>query len=274
MDKSFLAFETKFRVSDIIFKQHMSGQFNLNTVIITMQLLFLIISVILGLFGIRIANIVCVVNLVLCSVVLFNNYINERAWKKAKDRQKQEVDTIIDVLINDNATELDVARALNINIPYNRPEFDKLSEPDEDENITNLKLRWKQNAMLNKETGVKDANGIEYKTGDIVFNPSIRDLWFVEAIDKKRMKEFGVDVPYILTLYGNEDEYYMGLNEPIGFEIDLRVTDFAYVNCLLSFIEVYKQHRQEEEELRKSVSEEANNEQSKVDQIDQSRINE
>ena len=53
-----------------------------------------------------------------------------------------------------------------------------------------------------------------------------------------------------------------------------RVTDFAYVNCLLSFIEVYKQHRQEEEELRKSVSEEANNEQSKVDQIDQSRINE
>ena len=26
--------------------------------------------------------------------------------------------------------------------------------------------------MLNKETGIKDANGIEYKTGDIVFNPA------------------------------------------------------------------------------------------------------
>ena len=58
----------------------------------------------------------------------------------------------------------------------------------------------------------------------------------------------------------------MGLDEPEGFEIDMRVTDYAYVKCLLSFVEVYKKHRQEEKEI---VNSEVNNiENSGVDKDD------
>ena len=248
MDKEFLSFEVKFRVNDILYKQHMETQFKLNTAIIFIQLGALILSIVLQIFNINITSVVCGINLVLCALVMINNFINDTAWNKAKKRQKIEVDDLIDILNKQDIKAEEIAKALGMSVPYTRPEFDKLLEPDDDANITRLKLLWRENAMLNKATGVSDANGVEYHTGDIVFNPSIGDYWLVVAVDEATMKYYDSSVPYLFLLYGNEDEYAMSLAEPRGFTIELRVTDFAYVNVLLNFIKVYKKHKDDKEQ--------------------------
>ncbi len=70
---------------------------------------------------------------------------------------------------------------------------------------------------MNEEnkTGIFDSNNKEYKLYDIVYNPFFGDLWIVDY-NKENERE---DCKYRLILYNNEDDYYMDLDEPVGFKI-------------------------------------------------------
>lgn len=122
MDKKFLAFEAKYKISDVIFKQHMETQFKLNVVIIFTQLLLLIISVVLQFYKIYIASIVCGINIVLCFLVMINNFVNCKAWEKAKKRQVEEIDCIVDVLCKEDLEPNDIVKALGLKVPQSELE--------------------------------------------------------------------------------------------------------------------------------------------------------
>lgn len=87
MEKKFIDFALHMELSDLIFDHHMKSYMTLNMVIIGIQFIGLIFSVITRLlFNLKFSTYMCVVNLVLCVIVVINNLIHEHTWKKAKKR--------------------------------------------------------------------------------------------------------------------------------------------------------------------------------------------
>lgn len=66
---------------DIIFKQHISSKYSLNLVFIVAQIIVLIIGILFKEF-IKISTII---NFMCLIFIFFNNYIHNKAWKKAKN---------------------------------------------------------------------------------------------------------------------------------------------------------------------------------------------
>lgn len=93
----------------------------------------------------------------------------------------------------------------------------------------------------------RDSNGEEYKEGDIVYNPCIGDYWVVRCSIPKD----NTLCPYQLVLWDSRNEYYMDLDEPIGFVIVRRKGDKEY-KSLLKSIHRIKKHRREEDRCCKT----------------------
>lgn len=75
---------------------------------------------------------------------------------------------------------------------------------------------------LGDKTKYKDANGRNFRIGDIVFNPLMCDYWLVEHSENPE------DCPIILTLYGFKDIYYMYIDEQCDFTIEKSYGEEGY----------------------------------------------
>ena len=74
-------------LSDIIFKQHIHSYMPLNIIIFIIQILILIISIVVSMFKISIVTLpLAFTNILLCVIVLCNNYIHLKTWNKSKDK--------------------------------------------------------------------------------------------------------------------------------------------------------------------------------------------
>lgn len=70
-------------------------------------------------------------------------------------------------------------------------------------------------AKSDKITFYKDANDRFFVVGDLVYNPTIGDVW--EVMEYKNPSSDGCK--YALVLWGDWNNYYMDLDEPVGFTI-------------------------------------------------------
>lgn len=87
-----------------------------------------------------------------------------------------------------------------------------------------------------------DSKGVEYKEGDIVYNPCIGDYWVVRC----SIPSDNTLCPYQLVLWDSRDEYYMDLDEPVGFEIVRRKGDKEYKSLLKSIHKIRRKHKWED----------------------------
>ena len=87
-----------------------------------------------------------------------------------------------------------------------------------------------------------DSKGVEYKEGDIVYNPCIGDYWVVRC----SIPSDNTLCPYQLVLWDSRDEYYMNLDEPVGFEIVRRKGDKEYKSLLKSVHKIRRKHKWED----------------------------
>ena len=87
-----------------------------------------------------------------------------------------------------------------------------------------------------------DSKGVEYKEGDIVYNPCIGDYWVVRC----SIPSDNTLCSYQLVLWDSRDEYYMDLDEPAGFEIVSRKGDTDY-KILLGYIHKVRRHHKWED---------------------------
>lgn len=83
----------------------------------------------------------------------------------------------------------------------------------------------------------RDSKNIEYKEGDIVYNPCIGDYWIV----RESIPSDNTLCPYQLLLWDSREEYFMDLDEPAGFEIVSRRGDTDY-KILLGYIHKVRRH--------------------------------
>jgi len=75
----------KLTLSDIIFKQHQTGEHGLNILIIILEFLALIAGVIVSaVTPFKILPMCAVFNIVLVIVMMINNKIHTKAWEKAR----------------------------------------------------------------------------------------------------------------------------------------------------------------------------------------------
>lgn len=275
-DNDFFKTSLEVEISDVIFKHHMQSQNIINIILISTQWIAMIIGIVVKVYGFNISKYTAVYSLSICILIMINIFVHEKTWKNAKETQHNKIDKMLDIIISD-ATDTEKQYKLNqllgLCTIYDRKEFwEFISVKEADDNLTQLKSNWVLNARHNIATGIKDSNGIEYHTGDIVYNPSFGDYWLVEEISKDKMKEYGADIPFIFTLYGNPDEYAMCINEPEGFTIEARVSDFAYVNMLSRFVRIYKAHREEEAEWEKEAKKgEMKNENTKTKKVNKQK---
>lgn len=87
-----------------------------------------------------------------------------------------------------------------------------------------------------------DSKGVEYKEGDIVYNPCIGDYWVVRC----SIPSDNTLCPYQLLLWDSREEYFMDLDEPAGFEVVSRKGDTDY-KILLGYIhKVRRKHKWED----------------------------
>ena len=74
-------------LSDLIFNQHMKSYMPLNIIMLSMQTIILVTTTIVDAFTeLHLSRYGCVINLVLCLVVIANNVIHSYTWKKSKER--------------------------------------------------------------------------------------------------------------------------------------------------------------------------------------------
>ena len=277
-EKDLLKTKLEIAISDMIFNQHMNSQTFMNIILISTQFIALSASIISTICGVNIGKYTAIYSLVICILVVLNNYVHESAWKKAKEAQKNKIDKMIDIMFSDDT---DMEKLYNVNqllgakVLYDRPDFwDFVVNAEDDVELNKLKFNWIRNARRSIPTGVNDANGVEYCTGDIVYNSAFGDYWLVEEVDNETMKEYGADIPFIFSLYGNPDEYAMCIDEPEGFTIEARVNDFSYTNMLSRFVRIYKQHREEEAECEREAREgDKINEQTNSEETNEQEIN-
>lgn len=83
----------------------------------------------------------------------------------------------------------------------------------------------------------KDSKGKKYKLGDIVLNPFFGDMWVVQKWDEQYMDKTE-KCPYCFAQYGFQDNYCMGLDEPIGFSIIASKGDEQYDKLLEEVLKV------------------------------------
>jgi len=277
-DINFLKTTLKIEISDMIFNHHMKSQNIINIVLICSQLVAMVIGIITTLCGVSISKYTAVYNLAVCLVVMLNIFVHNKTWNKAKSVQHDKIDKMIDVIMsNDTYAEKQykLCKLRGLHVIYPKEDLiDFLEVEEEDKYLNQLKINWVHNAKLNCSTGVNDARGYEYHTGDIVYNPAFGDYWLVEEIDNETMKEYGADIPFIFSLYGNPNEYAMCIDEPEGFTIEARVNDFSYTNMLSRFVRIYKQHREEEAECEREAREgDKINEQTNSEETNEQEIN-
>ena len=86
-DESLLDFMIRMNSSDMIFKQHLHSSKTLDIVIISIQLLFVILSAVLKIinFPIDISIFALVYNLIAFILVVINNYVSNHYWNKAQE---------------------------------------------------------------------------------------------------------------------------------------------------------------------------------------------
>ena len=107
VDRRLLKVLMKTELSDLIFNQHMKSYMPLNIFIISMQLIMMLLAIIIDInTDLHFSRYSCVVNLVLCLVVIANNIIHSYTWKKSKERAEL-INTGIDILENKNESEED-----------------------------------------------------------------------------------------------------------------------------------------------------------------------
>ena len=234
--KSLLGME----ISDMTFKHHMEHQNNLNIAIISFQLLLCISSLILSaLTNINFSKYSACINVTLLLVVMVNNAISRRAWDKARNKQDKII-ALLDILDDTDISFEDLHLHFSHIRGYNVPHTDKRFE--------NLMQDWYSplNKKKREKLEYKDADGKNYHIGDIVFNPCFEDMWWVKKLSEEDMKKFGFTIPYVLVLYGNEDEYIMEIDEPVGFKIECTPNDiYSYIKCVVLFGKAYQVHREE-----------------------------
>lgn len=213
-------------ISDIIFEQHSRSRNHLNIVMIAIQLSLCFLSSILLFWGIKISTTTCCINLVLLLLVIVSNSIHTKEWNISK-KKLDAIDTALDVLKVNSKSET----------------------------ITELQNRFNLNFddMLKKEDlEYKDANGVNYRLGDIVYNPCIGDYWVVQKYTEEEKQKYETECDYCLVLNNNKDEYFEDINVPQGFIIVCRVGDADYVKT----IEAMKKLTEERMEWYESESKE------------------
>lgn len=72
---------TKSYLLDIIFKQHFFSTNSLNIVFVVVQIIVLIIGILFKEFS----KISAIIDFMCLIFIFFNNYIHDKAWKKAKN---------------------------------------------------------------------------------------------------------------------------------------------------------------------------------------------
>ena len=243
MDREFLKSMIGFEISDMNFKHHMDNMTKLNFAIITLQLVSCFTGLLISaLTGYNVARYTAVLNIGLLIVVLLNNNISNIAWRKAKRRQEMII-AMNDILDDKDLTSED------IHLHFSNIRGYKIKHSDD--RLEYLVDTWYKNIHTKKREKLKykDADGKNYHVGDIVFNPCFGDLWLVTKLSDEDMKKFGFTIPYVLVLYGNDDEYIMEIDEPEGFKIEYTPESelYAYIRGLVIFSKAYKVHKQEME---------------------------
>ena len=74
----------------------------------------------------------------------------------------------------------------------------------------------------------KDANGVNYRLGDIVYNPCIGDYWVVQKYTEEEKQKYETECDYCLVLNNSKDDYFEDIDVPSGFIIVCRVGDADY----------------------------------------------
>jgi len=241
MGKEFLKSMIGFEISDMNFRHHMDSTTTLNFAIIVIQLIACFIGLLFSAFtDYNIARYTAVLNLGLLIIVLLNNKISNIAWRKAKRRQEMII-AMNDVLDDKDLTTEDIY------LHFSNIKGYKIKHTDD--RLEYLVNTWYKNVHTKKREKLKykDANDKNYHVGDIVYNPCSGDLWLVEKLSEEDMKKFGFTIPYVLVLYGNDDEYIMEIDEPEGFKIEYTPESglYAYIRGLVIFSKAYKVHKQE-----------------------------
>lgn len=189
-------------LSDIIFEQHSRSRNNLNIVMISTQLFLCLLSSILLIWDIKISTTTCCINLVLLLLVIVSNSIHTKEWNISK-KKLDAIDTALDVLKVNSKSET----------------------------ITELQNRFNLNFndMLKKEDlEYKDANGVNYRLGDIVYNPCIGDYWVVQKYTEEEKQKYETECDYCLVLNNNKDDYFEDIDVPNGFIIVCKIGDADY----------------------------------------------
>lgn len=261
MDRDFLKSMIGFEINDMNFKHHMDNVAKLNFAIVIVQLVSCYTGLLISaLTDYNIARYTAVLNLGLLIVVLLNNKISDVAWRKAKRRQEMII-AMNDILDDKDLTSED------IHLHFSNIRGYKIKHSDDRfEHLVNM---WYENIHTKKREKLKykDANGINYHVGDIVFKPCLGDLWLVTKLSEEEMKKFGFTIPYVLTLYGNDDEYVMEIDEPEGFKIEYTPESelYAYIKGLVIFSKVYKVHKQEMEYIENKDKEDKEDGKQKIE---------
>ena len=95
-------------------------------------------------------------------------------------------------------------------------------------------------------TGYFDSNGKEYSIGDIVVNSFFGDYWIVgKYSENESIKNQEEDCPYYLAQYGDPDLYFMDLDEPVGFIIEVKYNEGERYENALKELKQIAEHLQD-----------------------------
>lgn len=131
VDRRLLKLLMKTELSDLIFNQHMKSYMPLNMFIISIQLIMMLLAIIIDVnTDLHFSRYSCVINLVLCLVVIANNIIHSYTWKKSKERAEL-INIGIDILENKNESEeteekfIEVAKTICPSLYFNKENSNK-----------------------------------------------------------------------------------------------------------------------------------------------------
>lgn len=223
--------------SDIIYKQHMHSVGKLNAILIAIQCMLLILSLILRFkFSVNISIQVAYVNVLILAIVMLNIDVHNKTWAKAK------YDLRInwarrDIIYDEDLREDEVMAHLSM--------IKGAHSYIKGEKYLALMYKWYNNFHTKKRKAIpyRDASGQQYHIGDLVLNPSFHDIWLVEELDAETQKQYDLDIPYVLTQYGDPDSYIMEIDKPAGFVIACTPDEpDKYIKLLVLFNKKYNQN--------------------------------
>lgn len=107
MERNDEKFILNMEISDIVFRQHRNTYLPLNIVIITIQTILIIIGLILQIIFRDMSSVIAyaqmITCLILCFIVVINNKISTKAWRRAQQDYKELLD-ILDPSFSSNYT--------------------------------------------------------------------------------------------------------------------------------------------------------------------------